>query len=144
MTICERAAYLKGLCEGLGLDEETGEGKVLRAVVDLLGDMCSEISELQESGETLEDYVDELDHDLGEVEEVLFEIDDDDDFEDDDEDEDDDDDDEDDDDDVFVEVKCPKCGERVYLDESIDPEDVKCPNCGEAFDCTCDDCEDDE
>ena len=36
MGISEKIAYLKGLMEGMKLDTETNEGKLLAAVVDLL------------------------------------------------------------------------------------------------------------
>lgn len=32
----EKAAYLKGLVEGLGIDENTKEGKVIKAMSELL------------------------------------------------------------------------------------------------------------
>ena len=43
MDICEKIAYIKGLAEGLSLDETTKEGKILAAVIDLLGDITEEI-----------------------------------------------------------------------------------------------------
>ena len=33
----EKAAYLRGLIEGLGIDETTKEGKVIKAMSELLG-----------------------------------------------------------------------------------------------------------
>ena len=35
----EKAAYLRGLIEGLGIDETTKEGKVIKAMRDLLGEL---------------------------------------------------------------------------------------------------------
>ena len=43
MGIAEKIAYLKGLAEGLKLDEETKEGKVLLAVIDVLADISDEL-----------------------------------------------------------------------------------------------------
>ena len=40
MTISEKSAYLKGLMDGLSLNTETDEGKMISAIVDLLGDMA--------------------------------------------------------------------------------------------------------
>ncbi|MDD6980502.1 MAG: hypothetical protein PUJ21_02010 [Clostridia bacterium] len=126
MTIQEKAAYLKGLAEGVKLDENTAEGKVLTKVLDLLSDLAAEATDLRE-------YVEELDEDLGDVESELWG------------DEDDEDEDED-DDTAFYETQCPKCGETVCFDDSIDPEEVVCPACGETFSCDiacdgdCDDC----
>ena len=35
----EKVSYLKGLADGLPLDENTNEGKVLRAIIEVLDDM---------------------------------------------------------------------------------------------------------
>ena len=35
----EKAAYLKGLIDGLGIDENTKEGKVIKAMSELLSEM---------------------------------------------------------------------------------------------------------
>ena len=44
MDICEKIAYIKGLAEGLSLDETTKEGKILSAVIDLLGDITFNVN----------------------------------------------------------------------------------------------------
>ena len=36
MTISEKSAYLKGLMDGLNLDTEKAEGKLISAIVDLV------------------------------------------------------------------------------------------------------------
>ena len=36
MEISEKVAYLKGLAEGLALDTETKEGKLIAAIIDVL------------------------------------------------------------------------------------------------------------
>ena len=124
MTILEKTAYIKGLCEGLELDKkDSAEAKVIKALLDLCQDMAEEIDALGSDVEDLIDYCEELDEDLGDVEALLY-----DDEECEDEDEDDD----------FYEVTCPACGETVCFDEDCDPASLVCPACGEAFDCTCD------
>ena len=132
MTLSEKAAYIQGLAEGLSLDETTKEGKLLAALIDLVGEMADAIGEIDEDLDTLNDYIEEIDEDLGDVEEYLYE--DDDDFECDGDcdccDEDCDVDDED-----FFEVECPACGEVICFDGSIDPEELACPACGEKFEC---------
>ena len=148
MEIKEKVAYIKGLAEGLGLDENDKNGKVLAAIIDLLGDMAEEIDAIEENSEYLENYIEELDEDLGMVEEDLYcgedDDDDEDDFEDDEEfeeeEEDEDDADEDDDEEVFV-ITCPVCGDGVYLDDTMDFDDIKCPSCGAIISCTCESCE---
>ena len=39
MTLSEKSAYLKGLMEGMKLSTETDEGKMIAAIVELLGDV---------------------------------------------------------------------------------------------------------
>ena len=146
MTLIEKAAYIKGLVDGMELDKESKEGKVIAALVDLLGEVVESIDGLEADVDELYEYAEELDEDLGEVEAVLCE---------DDEDYDDYDDDFDDEcdgmcdgceldcdlDDEFFEIECPSCGEVVCFDESLDPEELACPACGEKFECLV--CEDD-
>ena len=134
MTITEKTAYLKGLLEGLSIDESKPEGKLLKAVVETLDEMANDLEDLGGDVATLNDYVEELDEDLGEVEECLCDCDEDDEY---DEDEECDGDCEDCDCDCdgFYEVVCPHCGETVCFDETCDPRDLVCPACQEHFDC---------
>lgn len=67
-----RVAYLQGLAEGLDLDTGTAEGRMLVSMIDVLGDMADEVVSITEAQEDLADYVDEVDHDLGDVEETVF------------------------------------------------------------------------
>ena len=46
MDICEKIAYIKGLAEGLELDTEKKEGKILTAIIDLRGDNTEEIGDI--------------------------------------------------------------------------------------------------
>ena len=134
MTLSEKAAYIQGLADGLELDESTKEGKLLAALIDLVGEMTDAIAEIDEDLDTLNDYIEEIDEDLGSVEEMLYDCDCDDDCECDGNCCDCDEDCELADGDYF-EVECPSCGEVVCFDESIDPEDLACPACGEKFEC---------
>lgn len=138
MTLNERAAYIKGLAEGMELDASSKEGKVIAALIELCSDMADEIAALDEGLDTVHAYCEELDEDLGAVEEYLLdevECDDCDcDCDDCDCDCDCDDCDCDCDEDYF-EVECPACGDIVCFDSSIDPEELTCPACGEKFEC---------
>jgi len=87
MSITEKTAYLKGLLEGINLDETKPEGKLLKAVVETLDLMAAEIADLNKETEYIEDYLDELDYDLGDLESDYYEAWDDEDEEDFDEDE---------------------------------------------------------
>ena len=72
MDMKEKAAYLKGLAEGLNYDKTTAEGKLLTAIIDLLGEIAEEVEGTQQDVDYLNEYVDEIDKDLGDVEEVVF------------------------------------------------------------------------
>ena len=123
MEIMERVAYLKGLAEGMELDVEKKEGKLLAAIIDVLEDMAMELEDLWDGEEELADGLDAVSDDLEDVEELLF----------DDEDEDDEYDEEDfDDDEDCYATTCPTCEEEIYFDESVlEDGEVICPNCGE-------------
>ncbi len=125
MKLCEKAAYLKGLAEGLNIGEETPHDKLISKLLDLVSEMAGTIELLEDRCDELTDYADELDADLGDVEEYLFS--DEDDY-----------DDCDCDDDEAYEVACPACGEVICFDSSCDPEELICPACGEEFDAVCD------
>ena len=47
MTISEKSAYLKGLMDGLNLNTESDEGKMIAAIVDLLGDMAKKVTDIE-------------------------------------------------------------------------------------------------
>ncbi|MBE6718317.1 MAG: hypothetical protein E7574_03560 [Ruminococcaceae bacterium] len=127
MTITEKIANLKGYLEGVQLDENKQETKVIAKIVDILEDMALEIEEMEESVDTLNDYAEELDEDLGDVEDYLF-------GEDDDCDCCDDDCDCDCCDEGFLEIDCPKCGETICIDEDYDEDEIICPACNEKID----------
>ena len=76
MTISEKVAYLKGLAEGLNLDENAKETKLFNAMFDILEEMALTINEIDEDLATVEEYVDCIDEDLDELEEFIYEDDD--------------------------------------------------------------------
>ncbi len=124
MEITEKVAYLKGLAEGLGLDTETKEGKILTAMIDILDDMALELADLDAAQEELGDGLDAVSDDLEDVEDLIYGE------EEDEEDEDDGEEDEDSED--CYATTCPNCEETIYFDESILADgEVICPNCGE-------------
>jgi DNA-directed RNA polymerase subunit RPC12/RpoP len=138
MTITEKVAYLKGLVEGLGVDESTKEGRIIKAIVDVLDDMALTVSDVEDGLSEISEQVDAIDEDLEDLEKDFYG--------DEDSDDDEDEDDEDDDDSDYYEVTCPKCGEKVYLDEELLSDgEMSCPNCGEKleFDFGCDCCDHD-
>lgn len=127
MNLNEKISYIKGLMEGMKLDETKDEVKVLKAMADLLDDMALTISDLENSIDEVAEVIDVLDEDLGVVEKVLYDEDvlcdchchDDKNFCE--------------DEDIY-EVVCPTCGESVCLtEEMLDEGQISCPNCDETL-----------
>ena len=126
MNLVEKAAYLKGLAEGLGMDAQSKEGRLWAALNDLLADMAHEIEDLHEADDRLDDALDELAGELSYLEELscdLEKLDDDDDGAADDDAE---------YDGVVYDATCPVCGEEISFDEeTLEEGSIRCPNCGE-------------
>lgn len=124
MTVSEKAAYIKGLAEGLELDANTKECKVLNAIIDLLSDIAIDLEDVQDGVAMLCEQIDTVDEDLCDLETYVYE--------------------EikscdcdcdcdccDDDDDELYEVECPNCHDIIYVDERmLEDEGITCPNCG--------------
>ena len=134
MDICEKAAYIKGLAEGLELDESKKEYKLIKAMIDLLSDITEEICEIEDGCDELMEQIDAVDEDLSNVEDIIYGDDDDDEC-----------------DcgggDEVYEIECPNCHDTIYLDEDmLDEEGMTCPNCGTEleFDFDCDCCDSDD
>lgn len=145
----ERVAYLKGLADGMKLDTSTNEGRLLKAVLDVLDDIALAVDDIEETQEQLSEQVDEIDEDLAEIENLLYDVDDDEEEYCDDDDEDYDDEDEDEDEEELVALECPLCGETVNLEDAfIRGNTVLCPHCSKEieieFECDCEECEDSE
>ena len=133
MGITEKAAYIKGLADGLELDTSTKEGKVLINLIDLVSEMSEKIDSLEKQNMELAAYIEEINHDLGTLEEELFSIDEEDEGEDDysDLNEEYDEEDVDEDGEDYYEIECPSCGEKICFTEEVDIEELVCPVCGE-------------
>ena len=154
MTINEKAAYLKGLMEGLQLDTEKAEGKMIAAIVDLLGDVTKKLTNVEDTTIAISDELDEIEEDLDAIEDFIMDEDeddyDDDDYDDDDfEDYDEEDFDEEgfdfgDEDTTIYEVKCV-CGNVIAFDEeTLEEGSIICEECGETLEFTFDDEDEDE
>ena len=163
MTISEKSAYLKGLMDGLKLDTETNEGKMIAAIVDLLGDMSKRMVDIEDTTIAISDELDEIEEDLDAIEDFIMDEDDEDyeDYEDDDyydpaeDDEDEEDEEEDpsdeepeegfdfgDEDSTIYEVECA-CGNVIDFDEEVlESGSIVCPKCGETLEFSFEDEED--
>ena len=124
MGISEKVAYLKGLMEGMNVDTDSNEGKLFRAIVDVLDEIALEVEDLTDEVMELGDGLDVISDDLSDVEDVVF---DEDDYE---ELDDEDDEDEDDEEECYA-TTCPECEEEIFFDDSVlEDGKVECPNCG--------------
>ena len=139
MTISEKSAYLKGLMDGLKLNTETDEGKMISAIVELLGDVTKRLSDVEETTIAISDELDEIEEDLDAIEDFIMDEDDEDYDDEDDYDFDDEDEDYDegfdwgDEDSTIYEVECA-CGEIIDFDEeTLEQGSMTCPNCGETL-----------
>ncbi len=125
MTITEKVAYLRGLVEGLKLDEDKDEVKVINAIIDVLDDMALSVADLEDEVASVEEMIDEIDADLEDLEDYVC-----DEFDgcsccgedyDDDEEE-------------YFEVTCPSCNETITINsEILEDGEIECPNCGETL-----------
>lgn len=138
METSESLGYLKGLIDGLDLDANKKETKVIKAIVDVLENLATDVDDMTEGLELVGEQIDAVDEDLADLEEFVYDDDDcdcdccDDECEE-------------------YEVECPNCGETITVDEdTVMQGKFECPNCGEVLefeveyddDCDCDDCED--
>ena len=154
MTISEKAAYLKGLMDGLNLDTEKAEGKMISAIVDLLGDVTKKLTDVEDTTIAISDELDMIEEDLDAIEDYILDVEEDleDEFV---EDEDDDygfDDEESyedegfdfgDEDSIIYEVKCA-CGNIINFDEeTLEEGSIVCDECGELLEFSLED-EDEE
>ena len=121
MTVTERVAYLKGLFEGLEIDTEKKEGKLLSGMLSALDELAEAVTTLKQQNEELLDELDDVYEELSAItEDFLL----------------DDDDTEDeiapDPDQDLYQVVCPTCGEIIYLDQDmLGAGSIVCNACGE-------------
>ena len=120
MNISEKVSYIKGLAEGMKLDESTNEGKLLLAILDALTDIAYQLEEVDADLNDMADVVGDIDETVAELEEAVYS-----------------DDDHDhcdcgcEDDDMY-EITCPKCDNSIVVDfDVIAAGEILCPNCGE-------------
>ncbi|MCL2013644.1 MAG: TFIIB-type zinc ribbon-containing protein [Oscillospiraceae bacterium] len=123
MIIKEKAAYLQGLLDGMKIDENSDQGKIFRAIADMINVVGDEVEEMQLQLDDLYDAVNDLEDEVEELQD-------------------------DQDDDYYdYQLTCPNCGEDISAEDD-DAEDMACPGCGAilefGFDDDDDDFEDDD
>lgn len=134
MDIIGKAAYLRGLFDGLDIDASTKEGKLLAAMVEVIDELAGSVSDLEQITDEISNELDEVAEELLELEGAFDDCD-----------CDCDDDDCDCCEDFHYEVVCPTCGDSIMVDDDIIAlGKIQCPGCGEdlefdADECCCDD-----
>lgn len=121
MNLTEKAAYIKGLIEGINLDDSKEETKILKSIADLLEDVALSVKDLEDVYEEHSAIIDELDENLADVEDIVYDCNC-----------------EESDCDCcecgsdIYEVSCPNCEQVVRLNEDVLAKgEIVCPNCGE-------------
>ena len=128
MTATEKAAYLKGLAEGLGITADTDEGRLMLAMLDLIEELARDIEDLESNTAELADAIDDIGDDMAYLEDLYYGDEDDEGktacsgdcgscsgcdagFE--------------------YEVTCPECGKTVTVfEEDLEFGSIPCPECG--------------
>ena len=118
MTLTEKAAYLRGLAEGLNLDADKPETKMFQAIMDVIDDLALTGADMEDSIALIHEQLDAVDEDLDALEEFVYdEMDDEDEIF---------------DDEAVYEIECPNCKEVICVDgEILADGSINCPNCNE-------------
>lgn len=117
MTVSEKVAYLKGMAEGMEWDASSNQGRLLRAMINILEDVAASLSAMDARVEEMSKQVDEIDDDLASIEDFCYG---------------DEGEDEPAPDDAVYEVECPKCHNTICFGEDLASQGtIECPNCGE-------------
>lgn len=139
MELSNKAAYIKGLIDGLKIDDSTPEGKVIIAMAELLEEMSGTVEDIAAEVDETVDVIDGLHEDLSDLEDVVFS-----DYEDTYDNDEDYDDDEPLDEELY-ECVCPTCGDTICLSEELIANgSIDCPNCGESLEFDFSDIEEEE
>ena len=72
MKTSEKVAFIKGLMEGLALDASKPETKILTQMADVLEELAASNNALIEENIKLKEYIEEIDEDLGALEEIVY------------------------------------------------------------------------
>ena len=130
MGITENAAYLKGLAEGLKIDESTNEGKLIVKMLDVIEEMAEKIAVLESANDELYTYMEGMAEDLVNLENDFYGEEESEDYSD----LNDGCDDEEYTDEEYYEIECPTCGEKICFTEEFDLDNFLCPACGNKID----------
>ncbi len=125
--LTNQAAYLQGLAEGLKLDTEKPEGKLINELLALVSDMANELEALDDEQAFVADKLDEMEDVIDVIGESVYG-----------------DDDDDEDDDVYTLV-CDNCGAEIdFTGDDLDDlasGDFICPECGKTIELDFEECD---
>ena len=123
--LTNRASYLQGLAEGLKLDTDKTEGKLIGELLNLVSDMANELESLDDEQAFVADKLDEMEDVIDVIGENVYGGDDD-------------------DGDVYTTV-CDNCGAEIdFTGDDLDDiasGDFVCPECGKTIELDFDECE---
>ena len=95
MDTTESLGYLKGLLDGMDLDESKKETKIYRAMIGVLENLAEDVNDLTDGVEMMADQLDAVDEDLGDVEETVLD----------------------------GSMECPACGETLEFEVSCEDDE---------------------
>ncbi|MBQ3847732.1 MAG: hypothetical protein II748_02620 [Clostridia bacterium] len=107
--LTERASYLRGLADGLRIDDKSDEGRLLKEIIELLDDIAGSVEDLEELQRDMEDEAANTDDRLNDLEDEVFGY------------------------EEEEDCYCPYCGEYIDPEEAELNEDctaIICPSCG--------------
>ena len=122
MDLNAKAAYIRGLMNGMEFDPNSKNGRIIAAMMDLLEAMAATVTEHDDALDQVYDELDAMDEDMDDLTSALFDVDDEDEDEDDMDSE------------AEYEVTCPNCGVVTAVDEdTLLNQELVCPSCGATF-----------
>ena len=134
MELTKKVAYLKGLMDGLKIDDSTNEGKILAAIIDVLGDIAINIEDIDADLADLTDVVGDVEDSLMDLEDEVYGDGDDSEYDGDL-----------DDDDALYEITCPNCNNTITADYDVLANGtIDCPNCGSTLEFDLDQLDDEQ
>ena len=99
----QKVSYLRGLAEGLEIEESSKEGKLLLHIIDALEDFADAMDEINDKIDDVDEYVDFMDEDLADVEEEVFGY--------------------------YDDEEDDYLYDNEFFDEDFDTIDIECPEC---------------
>lgn len=73
--VLQRVAYLRGLTDGLNIEESSNEGRVLSEIIDILDLMAEYVEDIDYRQSLIVEDIDEIDDDLADLEDYVYDSD---------------------------------------------------------------------